>query len=246
MNIKKFLKSQKAKLLLMSLCIVSLLSTSGVSFAKYYSENYSEDNATLAQFGSWNVQYSTTPINMPDNAPTGYYAYVASFKVSFTEGEVNREYTLKIKTASNDTVANSFDTTSAYTKANFYYPETTTIYTTTKNSEGAIVATSSGVASSLTNNQMNSFSPNNIYMAVREGNVSFEDSENKSLVWEVMSLNTIFDNTTNSLNIHSDHTINAQEQDFHIYNIIFFYNHTYNASLVDFKFIYSLNVRQVM
>ena len=54
---------------------------------------------------------------MPDNAPIGYYVYVASFRVSFTKGEVSRDYTLKIKTSSTGSDSNNFESLDSYDNA---------------------------------------------------------------------------------------------------------------------------------
>lgn len=239
---KKIIKSKKIKLLILGLCAFSLLSTSGYSFAKYYSENNFDDNATIAEFGSWKVEYSTTPVNMPDDAPKGYYAYLANFKVSFTKGEVKRKYTLKIKTAKLDVDSSSFESAATYSNADFYYPSTTTIYTTVKNSSNEIEATSSNVASTLTDNKINSFTPNTIYISNSEG-ISFTEAE-KVTNWNILSLDDIYDPTTDSLEIHSEHPIGASEEDYHVYKIVFFYNYTNFNDIEDFKFIYRLNVEQ--
>ena len=215
-----------------------------VSYAKYYDENYVQNNAGIAKFGSWKVEYTTTPVNIPDDAKSGYYAYVASFRVSFTPGEVKREYSLKIKTAPQSSTFQEFDTMESYSDADFYYSTSTTIYTTLKNSSGNIVATSSNVASTLTSSAFTSFSPNKIYISNSES-TSFEDAE-KTDHWESLNLDDIYEINSHSLNIHSEHPIYPNDADFHVYKIIFFYNYKNIDSIEDFKFIYSLNVEQVV
>ena len=56
--------------------------------------------------------------------------------------------------------------------------------------------------------------------------------------------NTYYDSTTDSICLSSNHRINANESDYHLYKVIFFINSEQLSEQSNFKFIYSLDVRQ--
>lgn len=88
------LNKKTVKLSLLGISLFGLLTSSNISLAKYITANYGNANAGAAKFGSFAIDSNMAPINVPEDAPTGWYAFVATFKVSFTEGEVKRNYTL--------------------------------------------------------------------------------------------------------------------------------------------------------
>ena len=227
--------------------LVGLLISSGNSFAKYRDENYGGGNAGAAKFGSWSITSSTVNVQFPDNAPKGYYAFIASFTVSFTEGEVAREYTLKVMGVDYSTPA-SVENFNAYDKTpdNVYYcldstkgfNATSKIYAI---HNSAVIGTGNeNVVGTLLGDstKFTTFETDQVYLYSKEN-----DSTGS---WSKHSKNETYDATTNSIKLTENHKINALEADTHEYKLLFLINTT-GISKDDFgyKFIYSLDVRQV-
>ena len=119
--LSRFCAKKKFKLLLTGLAFFGLLISGSHSFAKYIDNNYGSGNAGAAKFGNWSVEYRTTPINIPDEVSSnGVYAFVADFKVAFSEGEVKRAYTLKVKDVDSNVDANDFNSASVRSGSYYY------------------------------------------------------------------------------------------------------------------------------
>lgn len=245
--LSRFFKKKVVKLSLVGVSLVGLLVSSGHSFAKYIDQNYGNGNAGAAKFGSWSITSSTVNVKFPDGAPEGYYAFIASFTVSFTEGEVAREYTLKVKGVDDSTTASEANF-NAYDKtpSNIYYcldstkgfSATSKIYaihnsvvigTGSENVVGTILGDSI---------KFTTFETDQVYLYSKEN-----DSTGS---WAMHSKNETYDSTTNSIKLTDNHKINALEADTHEYKLLFLIN-TIGVEKEDFgyKFIYSLDVRQV-
>ena len=247
MKIRKLFKKKSFKLSLVFLSLLGMLASGGHSFAKYRDENYGGGNAGAAKFGSWSITSSTVNVKFPDGAPTGYYAFIASFTVSFTVGEVAREYTLKVKGVDDDTSA-SAENFNAYDKtpSNVYYcldstkgfNATSKIYAI---HNGVVIGAGDGnVAGTILGDdeKFPTFETDKVYLYSKEN-----DSTGS---WATHSKNEIYDATTNSIKLTENHPINALEADTHEYKLLFLINTT-GVEKEDFgyKFIYSLDVRQV-
>ena len=247
MKIRKLFKKKSFKLSLVFLSLLGMLASGGHSFAKYRDENYGGGNAGAAKFGSWSITSSTVNVKFPDGAPTGCYAFIASFTVSFTEGEVAREYTLKVKGVDDATVASAENFNNpSMTPSNVYYcldstkgfNATSKIYAI---HNGVVIGAGDGnVAGTILGDdkKFTTFETDKVYL------YSKENSSTGS--WAMHSKNETYDATTNSIKLTENHPINALEADTHEYKLLFLINTT-GISKDDFgyKFIYSLDVRQV-
>ena len=254
MNSNKFIRvlsrvfRKKAfKLSMVGISLVGLLISSGHSFAKYRDENYGGGNAGAAKFGSWSITSSHVNVKFPDEHPEGYYAFIASFTVSFTEGEVAREYTLKVKGVDDSTPA-SVENFNAYDKTpdNVYYcldstkgfNATSKIYAI---HNSAVIGTGNeNVVGTLLGDSTKfpTFETDQVYLYSKENNSTGS--------WSKHSKNETYDATTNSIKLTENHKINALDADTHEYKLLFLID---TSKLQDgefgYKFIYSLDVRQV-
>ena len=247
MKIRKLFKKKSFKLSLVFLSLLGMLASGGHSFAKYRDENYGGGNAGAAKFGSWSITSSTVNVKFPDGAPTGYYAFIASFTVSFTEGEVAREYTLKVKGVDDDTSASAENFNNpSMTPSNVYYcldstkgfNATSKIYAI---HNGVVIGAGDGnVAGTILGDdeKFPTFETDKVYLYSKEN-----DSTGS---WATHSKNETYDSTTNSIKLTENHKINALDADTYEYKLLFLINTT-GISKDDFgyKFIYSLDVRQV-
>ena len=247
MKIRKLFKKKSFKLSLVFLSLLGMLASGGHSFAKYRDENYGGGNAGAAKFGSWSITSSTVNVKFPDGAPKGYYAFIASFTVSFTEGEVAREYTLKVKGVDDATPA-SAENFNAYDKTpdNVYYclDSTKGFNATSKiyaiHNSAVIETGKTNVVGTLLGDttKFPTFETDKVYLYTKEN-----DSTGS---WSMYSKNETYDSTTNSIKLTENHKINALDADTYEYKLLFLINTT-GISKDDFgyKFIYSLDVRQV-
>lgn len=245
--LSRVFRKKAFKLSMVGISLVGLLISSGHSFAKYRDENYGGGNAGAAKFGSWSIASSTVNVKFPDSAPTGYYAFIASFTVSFTEGEVAREYTLKVKGVDDSTTASEANF-NAYDKtpSNIYYclDSTKGFNATSKiyaiHNSAVIETGKTNVVGTLLENttKFTTFETDQVYLYSKEN-----DSTGS---WSMHSKNETYDSTTNSIKLTENHKINALEADTHEYKLLFLINTT-GVEKEDFgyKFIYSLDVRQV-
>ena len=160
MGILRLFKKKAFKLSVLGVALIGLLISSGTSFAKYRDENYGGGAAGTAKFGTWSITQSIVSVNFPEDRKEGYYAFVADFNVYFSEGEVAREYTLKVKAVSNDVTANetSFNN-SKKADAIYYYLDSSKFNATAlvyMISDGTVVGSDkNNIIGSLTND--NSF-----------------------------------------------------------------------------------------
>ena len=247
MKIRKLFKKKSFKLSLVFLSLLGMLASGGHSFAKYRDEKYGGGNAGAAKFGSWSITSSTVNVKFSDNAPKGYYAFIASFTVSFTEGEVAREYTLKVKGVDDSTTASEANF-NAYDKtpSNIHYclDSTKGFNATSKiyaiHNSAVIETGKTNVVGTLLGDttKFTTFETDQVYLYSKEN-----DSTGS---WSKHSKNETYDSTTNSIKLTENHKINALEADTHEYKLLFLINTT-GISKDDFgyKFIYSLDVRQV-
>ena len=245
--LSRVFRKKAFKLSMVGISLVGLLISSGHSFAKYRDENYGGGNAGAAKFGSWSITSSTVNVKFPDGAPTGYYAFIASFTVSFTEGEVAREYTLKVKGVDDSTTAseanfNAYDKTPS--KIHYCLDSTKGFNATSKiyaiHNSAVIGTGNENVVGTLLGDttKFQSFETDQVYLYSKEN-----DSTGS---WSKHSKNETYDATTNSIKLTENHPINALEADTHEYKLLFLINTT-GVEKEDFgyKFIYSLDVRQV-
>ena len=247
MGILRLFKKKSVKLSLVCLSLIGMLLSSGASFAKYRDENYGGGNAGAAKFGSWSVQSNMAPINVPENAPTGWYAFKADFSVLFTSGEVSRQYTLKIKDVAIGADANNYNSLVDNSNSSFFLSESSTIRTITRttNTDGTVTSKveASGVENLLMSRNDLPFTTNNVYMMYEETHAGSA----KGSPWRAYSINdTIYDSTTSSILLSSDHVLAPNEEDMHVFYLIYFIKIEQVSNLQDIKFIYSLDVRQVM
>ena len=246
-GILRLFKKKTFKLSVLGMALIGLLISSGTSFAKYRDENYGGGNAGAAKFGNWSITQSIVSVNFPEDRKEGYYAFVADFNVYFSEGEVAREYTLKVKAVDNSVTANETNFNNAEkADAIYYYLDsssfnaTALVYTI---SDGKVIGSDrNNIIGSLTNdNSFTTFNVDTIY--TYEG----EETNNQMIgSWSGKSKNnnTYYDSTTDSICLSSNHRINANESDYHLYKVIFFINSEQLSEQSNFKFIYSLDVRQ--
>ena len=245
--LSRFFKKKVVKLSLVGVSLVGLLVSSGHSFAKYIDQNYGNGDAGAAKFGSWTVTQSTVPVRFPDGAESGYYAFIASFSVSFTDGEVAREYTFKVKGVDDDTVATeeNFNNYSMTPSNVYYFLDSSKGFSATSKIHaiynGTVIDTGkTNVIGTLLEDtsKYTTFSTDQIYLYTKEN-----DSTG---AWSMHSKDKLYDDVTNSIYLTNDHRINALESDVHEYKFLFLID---TANLPDgefgYKFIYSLDVRQV-
>ena len=245
MGILRLLKKKAFKLSSLGVSLVGLLVSSGISFAKYIDTNYGGGNAGTAKFGSWHVTSSTTPVDVPNNAPDGWYALLATFSITFSESEVSREYTLKVKNVQSSEEANNYDDASVSSSSSFYLSSNSKIYTITSTESNGNVTFSykdSDVEKTLTENNGLTFTANNIYMKCEETHGSTATGS----PWKAYPVNdTNYDDDTDSLILINNHMLAPDEFDYHSYYLIYFVKIEKSKELDDVKFIYSLDVRQV-
>ena len=248
MGILRLFKKKSFKLSLVCLSLIGMLASSGASFAKYRDENYGGGNAGTAKFGSWSVDNNMQPINVPSNATYGWYAFKASFSITFTEGEVRRAYTLKVKDVNISDSSNNFNDLNVSSKLSFHLPANPgTIRTITRsesNSNGEVTSTvvDRNVENTLMQRSDISFTSNYIYLM-------YEETHGDSITgspWKVYPVDdSIYDSSTKSIILTNDHVIESNEADTHVYYLIYFV-YIDAKDIGDIKFIYSLDVRQVI
>ena len=185
--------------------------------------------------------------NVPSNATYGWYAFKASFSISFTEGEVRRAYTLKIKDVNMSSNADNFNSLDVSSKLTFNLPDNPgTIRTITRSASSTGEVTSKVVDRDVENTLMQrsdiSFTSNNIYMM-------YEETHGDSAIgspWKVYPVgDSVYDSSTKSIILTNDHVIDPNEADTHVYYLIYFV-HIDSNDIGDIRFIYSLDVRQVI
>lgn len=96
----KIYKTKAAKVALLGVCSTMLLVSSGVSFAKYYSENGFGDGASIAELGTGEVYYdyemNQTPSYLDLTNPQ-VFAFIAQFRIEFSASEVARTFDLELR-----------------------------------------------------------------------------------------------------------------------------------------------------
>lgn len=246
-SLKKFLNFIKKKTFIIPMICCLTLSTifgMGVSYAKYVEQYTNNGSANVAEFYGWEVTYSSSTISLDESTPSGVYAYVANFKISFDAKEVKRKYTLKIKAVKELTNPQSFSESQALTTVNYFLSSEQTINTTTQNNNNEIVINSRNAIAELTSNQISSIPLNNICIS----DVEQDSYENlgSNFSWANFSYEGMFDEEEKSLTLLKNHVVDAQEEDFHSISVIFYIDITYGVFPENFVFIYSLNVQQEM
>ena len=99
MKLSKVLSKKIIRLSILMMSTLGLLVSSGVSFAKYYSENNFDDNASAAKFSA-NIIYSDNSIQLPElraSVDLGYHAFIYSFRIDFNNCDVKCKYSLSLK-----------------------------------------------------------------------------------------------------------------------------------------------------
>ena len=166
-GILRFLKKKVVKICVLSTSVVGLSISSTLSFAKYRNEYYGGANAGTAKFGTWLIQSEKTPIDVPTNARSGWYAFVATFSISFSTSEVDRCYTLKVKAVDYNTNASNYNNANAAINFSFYLTDNVDVYTikrTENNGTFNSEFVDTNVSNTLMNNSGLTFKSNNIYM----------------------------------------------------------------------------------
>ena len=247
MGILRLFKKKAFKLSVLGVALTGLLISSGTSFAKYRDAHYGGGNAGAAKFGTWSITQSIVSVNFPEDRKEGYYAFVADFNVYFSEGEVAREYTLKVKAVNNDVTANETNFNNSDKADAIYYYLDSSIFNATALvymiSDGTVVGSDkNNIIGSLTNdNSFTTFNVDTIY--TYEG----EETNNQMVgSWSGKSKNNSsnYDSSTESIYLTNNHRVNANESDHHLYKVIFFIDSKQLSEQSNFKFIYSLDVRQ--
>ena len=245
-GILRFLKKKVVRLCIMGTSLVGLTVSSTLSFAKYRDEYYGGGNAGTAKFGSWLIESENTPIDVPNNARSGWYAFLATFSLSFSTSEVDRSYTLKIKAINHDENVNDFNNSKVADNFSFYLSENVDVYTISRSENNGVITSEfkdTNFSSTLMNGSSLSFSSDKIYYKYDETHGSIPLGQS----WMSYSVNsTNYDTDTNSLILANDHLLDSNEGDFHHYYIIYFVKIDQSKSVNDIKFIYNLDVRQVI
>ena len=109
-NLKKLLvkvyKTKTARLLILSVSTITLLLSSGSSFAKYYSEEGYGEGARIATLGDAKIifDYETNqtpgtlnPGNSTSAGDSGWYVFMATFRIEFNESSIERVFSLDLK-----------------------------------------------------------------------------------------------------------------------------------------------------
>ena len=245
MGILRLLRKKAFKLSTLGVSLVGLLVSSGISFAKYIDSNYGGGNAGAAKFGSWHVESNTAPINIPDDATDGWYAFKATFRISFIAGEVSRAYTLKIKNVDANEDANDFDKVKTASHSSFFLSEDTSVYTVAEVNSGESVTPmfiKSDVENFLMDGSNLKFTKNNIYMKCDDSH----DGSSSSSSWSESPIDQYYDKEDGSLTLLNDHSLEANKFGVHNYSLIYFVKIEKSKDLNDIKLIYSLDVRQVV
>ena len=113
----KIYKTKAAKVALLGVCSTMLLVSSGVSFAKYYSENGFGDGASAAKFDCGNIFYDDyykkiqTPSEMVPGSDDGMYAFLGTFRLELGNVEVKSIFSLSLRmsTLTNSSYIDSVD-----------------------------------------------------------------------------------------------------------------------------------------
>lgn len=179
----KIYKTKAAKVALLGVCSTMLLVSSGVSFAKYYSENGFGEGAGPAKFFG-DINYTQEFMEQPESlTKLGKYGFVASFSVIF-ESEVSFNYTLKLRLSPPN--CNDFDYSYSdypdYKYSSFILTDDTepTIYTF-KNKD-AVPITVNELAGGSSTKEIVTYEKNKFYYAHSEDgtNYTWEESNNIS------------------------------------------------------------------
>lgn len=237
-KIIKVFKSKSAKFSFLVILLATFLSTSGYSFAKYYTEHKNDGDAQLAKFGTVDVDFKTNTVSFNESFSKGWYAFSNEMSIHFTPAEVARKYSIQVKAVAADAPNNDFSTP-AYANSKFSLEALSTVYIVTKNNKGDFISTSSNVASIITNGGITSFAANTVYISDAEGQpITYN--------WQAYQASLMSIATQGILKINSEHAIEPNEEDYHYINFIYFVNITDSANPINYKFIYDLSVEQVM
>ena len=239
----KLLKSKRAKFSFLVILLATFLSTSGYSFAKYYTEHKNDENAQLAKFGTVDIDFKTNTVSFNESFSKGWYAFSNEMSIHFTPAEVARKYSIQVKAVAADAPNNDFSTP-AYANSKFSLETLSTVYTVTKNNKGDFISTSSNVASTITNGGITSFAANTVYISDAEG--QRVEGQPITYNWQAYQASLMSIVTQGILKINSEHAIEPNEEDYHYINFIYFVNITDSANPINYKFIYDLSVEQVM
>lgn len=166
MKLSRALAKKIIRLSLLGISTLGLLVSSGVSFAKYYSENGFNDNAGAAKFNV-SLTNNTKFIYLPNDLSSyssSYYAFTAEFVVDFSECEVKTNFDLYLKLCGE--YSTNYDNPYKLEKNQTYFTlsSNSVVYTIdgdVNDSEHTLIK--DNVPSLLTEGKYTSFTRNNFY-----------------------------------------------------------------------------------
>lgn len=239
MKIKKLFKKKSFKLSLVFLSLVGMLASGGHSFAKYRDENHGNGNAGAARFGIELVYYPKT-ISTKDIRSTnklGYYAFVASFYVSFEECEVKTKYSLSLKLGNGDSA--TWTNPGTLNRTSFLFPDTQSHpFALVEQDDNSFLAdTDSTAVASLLNKPGFAVKKNTPYYAEgvsSGGSINYTWKDDKTL-------------DGNTFPIVTEKLANPNERQY--YQILFFtdieLNNVNKVNVEDISILYNINAEQV-
>jgi len=166
MKLSRALAKKIVRLSLLGTSTLGLLVSSGVSFAKYYTENNFNDNAGAAKFNV-TLTNNTKFIYLPDDLSSyssSYYAFTAEFVVDFSECEVKTNFDLYLKLCGE--YSTNYDNPYKLEKNQTYFTlsSNSVVYTIegdVNDDEHTLIK--DNVASSLTDGKCTSFTKDKLY-----------------------------------------------------------------------------------
>ena len=229
--LKKLFRKKVVKLGLVGTSLIGLMISSGFSFAKYIDTNYGSGGAGAAKFGA-KVIYDENSIQLPNELNEyyeGVYAFIASFRVDFTECEVKCDFNINIKLSNenNSKYTDDSDLNITY----FTLGSSQTVYTFSSSS-GSLEkeeAPSSDWEMGYT-----SIDPNTFYYAISVDDISY--------TWHKYTSTELYVNSINDLTY--DFTY-----DIYYFKVLYFVDFTDDSmsnGLENSKLFYYLDMEQVM
>ena len=176
-RLKKILKSKEFKLSLLCATTFAFLLASGQSFAKYYEENYNNENASIAKYNI-DVTFDYATIEMPTsiyNSDYGVYVYIATFLVDFTNCEISCNYNLSLKLGGE--YSTDYDNPTSVSRTFFSLSNSNqTLKTFVENGTGNLVSATTTIANYTGDNSL-TYKTNTTYYAygvMNNGIVNYE------------------------------------------------------------------------
>ena len=231
MKLSRALAKKVIRLSLLGTSTLGLLVSSGISFAKYYSENGFNDGADVAKMGV-RVLYNDNSVQLPQlraSSDLGYYAFINTFRLDFNECDVKCNYSLSLKLGNVSDAG--YDNVTSLNDTSFILSGTVPVV----NSFNSVSGSKEKAPLNEWNTNFTSYSINTLYYATSNDGVNY--------TWNRKTNHTSYNQVDLVSNIKMDFSSRV-----HYYKVMFFVEFTYedisHESLEQSRLFYNIDVEQ--